>query len=106
MNKSEFYRTGISGACPAFWNRRSFLIISDEKYVNKSKKSVDRSDKTWYYKQAVDERWKDSEKSLKKFLTERYRCDNLVWLSQKSRDAERHRKKLFEKVLDKQKTIW
>ena len=45
------------------------------------------------------------QKSLKKFLTERYRCDNLVWLSQKSRDAERHRKKLFKKVLDKRKTM-
>ena len=42
-------------------------------------------------------------KKLKKFLTERYRCDNLVWLSQKSRDAERQRKNFLKKYLTSEK---
>ena len=48
---------------------------------------------------------KTVKKSLKKFLTGNNRCDNLVWLSQKSREAEKAVKKLFKKVLDKRKTI-
>ena len=48
-----------------------------------------------------DER--QQKKSLKKFLTERYRCDNLVWLSQKSRDAERQRKNFLKKYLTSEK---
>ena len=44
-----------------------------------------------------------AKKSLKKFLTERYRCDNLVWLSQKSRDAERQRKNFLKKYLTSEK---
>ena len=44
-----------------------------------------------------------TEKSLKKFLTERYRCDNLVWLSQKGRDAKGQQKNFLKKYLTSRK---
>ena len=44
-------------------------------------------------------------KSLKKFLTKRYGCDNLVWLSKKKNSSAKWLKKLFKKVLDKLKEI-
>ena len=46
---------------------------------------------------------KGQQKKFKKFLTERYRCDNLVWLSQKSRDAERRQKNFLKKYLTSRK---
>ena len=55
-------------ACPVFLCKRAISKILNEKYVNKSKKSVDRRYKPWYYKWAVNEIQENSKKSLKKVL--------------------------------------